>query len=489
MKEIVIYIQTVNQSDENLSKKWLHLFTQNLQKSLDIFDVNVNAITNQKEAFFNSLKGQIVGCYLPIIDKAFIDSDSDIYSYKNIVSTIENNYSKQAFHLCLIEDVLPINHASYQPFYKFFNQGNSNQEFIGRDQEKQLPGNNNFVSFKNHIQHIAKEISYQLLKLSANRTNGAKVFIGSTTSDLTEPVKTLYNFLLEQGIDVVTPISPSGLGSQYIEKKISQLMQRCWLAIHPLGSGTLDKQLFLEDNSNLCELENKISAQHYIENKADYLSEREFKRIIWTPRTPSKSMFEGRMIERITAQAKSNSNADILDCSFDELKEIILSYYKESIKNEFDNTAFSEKQPETEIPDYNNNTKRKVLVLYESSYVSTLKELAPILAENDFQLVTLKELENEIDFTSAKNKALQKCDGVIFLTSNWNTVWFRSNLNEVVKAKSIRSLPFSFLCIISKEIDQLPQYFDKDLQIIRMNGEINQILLKTLLVNKDNSKI
>lgn len=490
MKEIVIYLNTVSTSNENVSKKWLQQFTQSLQVSLEKFDVNVHSITNQKEAFFKSLGGNKIGCYLPVIDRFFINTESEQYNFRSIVEKIENQYQGQAFYLCLIEEVLPINHADYQPFYKFFNQGNTSQEHIGRVQEEYLPGNNNFASFKNHIERIAKEISYQLLKISSSRDSETKVFIGSTTSDLQEPVNSLYNFLLGQGIHVASPVKPIGLGTPYIEKKIKQIISRCWLSIHPYGNGSFSKDLFLPDNSNMIELENRITAQHYTFNKSNYLSEGDFKRIIWIPREASKSTYEGRTIDRIRTHSSMNGDAEIIDCSLDELKEIISSYYKETTSNEYNDSLTTEDQYDSGYyDDADDDSQKAVLVLYENAYEYILPELKEVLRSNGLQLVTLKDLETEGDFTTAKNNVLQNCKGVLLMASNWNTTWFKSNLNEVVKAKSIRETPFNFLCLMSKEIEHLPYNFANDLQLVKINGKLNSEMLKTLLHNSGRSII
>ena len=110
-------------------------------------------------------------------------------------------------------------------------------------------------------------------------------------------------------------------------------------------------------------------------------------------------------------------------------------------------------------------------------------------------MVTLKDIESEPDFPQAKNKILKNCTGVLLLSSNWNTNWFKSNINEIVKAKSLRSnKPFSFLCMVSKEVEQLPSGIYDEIILLKLNGsplkgQYSRVSMATILITGCNRGI
>lgn len=489
MKEIIIYLHTSEQTDSQSTKPWLPDFTKNLSSSLNRFGVNVNAITSQENVFFNAINGRVAGCYLPIINRQFTNSGHAVSQFNNVISKIEDSYKNQAINLSLIEEVLAMNHANYQPLYKFFNQGQFNQGQAGRIIESHLPGNNNYTSFQFHINNIAKEISYQLLKLASTVSYDSRVFIGTSTSDLAEPVNMLYNFLLDNNMEVIRPTNPEGLTKEFIEKKISSTMESCWLCIHPFGNGSLHKSSFVNEQTSMVKLENELAAKQLISNKNNPLSNRKFKRIIWIPRMASPSTYEGRLIERIKNQSQLRNDAEILDCSLDELKEIIISYNNDATSN---NIFYSAHQ--TSAPQVNETInvtekgieKNTVFVLFEEQYRPHLKQLNQILSNMGLKAITLEDISNSPNFSKVKLEILQYCCGVIIFASNWNTTWFKSNLNEIVKSKSVRDFSMDFICLLSQEIEQLPYNFENELVLIKVNGDISEEQLTTVLQNKGN---
>lgn len=483
MKKIVLFIHTIASHDNTNEKLWVNEFIKRLSKSLENFNVTVSYIAQNKEEFLNALGGVDIGCYLPIIDRLFSHSHSDKSIFSSIKGSIGKNSNTKAFTLSLIQEVVPINYAVFQPFYNFYNQG-----FYTAGQNRfnqiQLPGNNTEQSFQYHINNIAKEINYQIIRLSLSANFNHGVYIGSTTSDLSEPINSLYNFLLNNNLEVFAPISPEGISTAYAKKRIMQNLQRSWLSIHPIGNGSLSKSNFLENNQTLCELENETAIEYFNSLKSKRFNENYFKRIIWLPKSTTHTTFEGRMIERI--KNSSDQNADILNCSFDELKEIIISYYKDFqsktssySRTERENTEKISVSGEKKKANYSES----VFILFEKIYESDYKILNKYLDDKSIPTISMAEIGNLDNFTESKDSILQQCKGIVMFASSWNSSWFKSNLTDIIKTRILHNIKFNYFYLFSREIEQLPQNLENDIILKRISGVINNENLSEIVFN------
>lgn len=484
MKRIALYIHTISSEVKQQDMLWLKEFAQRLAKSLENFNVYIGSISYTKKEFLDALNSGDIGCYLPIIDRYFSHSQTDKIIFSEIKEFINSNNKTRAFTLSLIQEVVPINYAVYQPFYNFYNQA-----FYPEEQKRygsiNLPGNNTEQSFQYHINNIAKEINYQLIRITVSGNFEKGIYISSTTSDLEEPVNSLYNFIMNHNLDVLSPIQPEGLSLDYAKKKIQQNLQRSWLSVHPIGNGSLKEGNYLKSNQTFCELENELSAQYYKQLKANRISEKYFKRIIWLPKPTTPGTFEGRMIERV--KNSSFENADILNCSFDELKEIILSYYedyqeKTNISNQnitVKDDDYSSSRKKELISDYSNS----VFILFENNYETDSKVLRNLLNQKNQTSVMLQDIDDSLNFTQTKSQILQKCKGIIIFSSSWNNAWFKSNMNDIIKTKIMDNSQFNYIYLYSREIEQLPQDIENDVILVKISGVINNENIPDLLFN------
>jgi hypothetical protein len=483
MKKIVLFIHTIASHNQTHEQLWVNEFTKRLSKSLENFNVTVSSIAQNKEEFLHAIGGEDIGCYLPIVDRLFSHSHSDKSIFSSIKDSIGKNSISKAFTLSLIQEVVPINYAIFQPFYNFYNQG-----FYTAGQNRfnqiQLPGNNTEQSFQYHINNIAKEINYQIIRLSLSANFNHGVYIGSTTSDLSGPINSLYNFLLNNNLEVFAPINPEGISISYAKKRIMQNLQRSWLSIHPIGNGTLSKSNFLENNLTLCELENETAIEYFNSLNLKRFNESYFKRIIWLPKSTTHTTFEGRMIERI--KNSSELNADILHCSFDELKEIIISYYND-FQTKTTSYNYNEKE-NNEKPTVSGENKKinyseSVFILFEKKYEPDYKILNKYLDDKSIPTISMEDIGHFDNFTESKDSILKQCKGIVMFASSWNNSWFKSNLTDIIKARILHNIKFNYFYLFSREIEQLPQNLENDIILKHISGIINHENLSEIVFN------
>ena len=240
MKRIALFLHTISDTEHKQEKLWLKEFTIRLSKSLENFNVIIGSITYNKEDFQKALDCGDIGCYLPIIDRLFSHSQTDVNIYSDIKEFIINNCKISAFSLSLVQEVVPINYAIYQPFYNFYNQA-----YYPEEQKRygniMLPGNNTEQSFQYHINNIAKEINYQIIRVTLSGNVDKGIYISSTTTDLEEPINSLYNFIMNHNLEVFSPIRPEGISVDYAKKKITQNLSRSWLSLPPSTPGAVPR--------------------------------------------------------------------------------------------------------------------------------------------------------------------------------------------------------------------------------------------------------
>lgn len=454
MKNISIYLHQSFVNREKSQKKWLINFIERLNRSFNTYNIDLVKVYHDQETFLSEVDNPGNFAYIPIIDLNFINSEQDIKAFRHLNDLFINTPSRKVFTLSLIEEVIPLNYAEFQPFYNFFNQGYISGKTESNISQFKLPGNNNDQSFQYHINNIAKEINYLIIKQGQSNNGEPGIYIANTTPDLEQSMENLSNFLINQGIPVNTPIKPGLLPYEFAEKKVLRKMKNCFLSVHSFGNKPMQKEQYFSNDIPICELENEISCN--IKNKSDNEGDNQyFKRILWLPKPLSPSSHEARLIERI--KRNSNNTTTILTCTLEELKKIIID---NKLKNDqsVNNPRTDDKTILEYSPRYNETSlKESVYVLYEKSYECKIEKLSSIFMEKGLNIITQEIISNEENYLEIRDQVLKHCGGIAILTSTWNSAWFKSNINEIRKILSYTGNDnLKFQCIVSKEIEQLP---------------------------------
>lgn len=482
MKKLELFIHTSKTHQSTDGDLWIRDFIKQLKKSFESFNVDLYSVITEEQTFFENFGGIDFYCYLPIVDRVFLESEDDIKIFSKINEQISNNTKTRAFAFTLIKEVLPANYAEFQPFYNFFNQGSYSTHKSRNQHEKRLPGNNNEQSFQHHIINIAKELNYQILKLSGSAGSSPGIYMCTTTDDLKNPIDSLCNFLLNKGISVIAPQKPGNMPQDFASKKIRRQIENCYLSIHPVGKTPIDKSYYLNNGKPLCELEYEVSIELENKLKKKKHTDKKYNRIIWIPQPLSPASYEGRMIERF--KKSQTENTTFLSCSFDELKNIILTIHK----NQKEHLTDSIEEQNKSI--LKQKVKKKpgsdsVYCIYEESYINELHNLKTVLEKNEMELFTHEDIANEPDYMEIHDFLLQECCGIIFLTSSWNSSWFKCNQNEIRKVLSVsNNKNLKFASIISREIEQLPAELEERYILYHLRGKLTQDILTPLLTSK-----
>lgn len=481
MKEIKIYLHGWQETEAAVKGLCSKSFKQLLQEALRRYQISVTDFAISKDDLLQVSGSGIAAVYLPSITKQFVELDHDLSIFTSLKERVELQTGNVVL-LSVIADLLPVNLASFQPYLKLSNDFVQPQllELTNAGGSKRSL----IQLFQTSINCIAEGINQQLERNTCNNSSEKSVFIAHATSDLEEAVQLLCNSLIEKNKEVVTPVTAPNLSKNYYAKRVNTALENSWLCIHPLGVGEMPLINDAEGALNVLQMEAELSANHLMRlgNRAY------FKRIVWVPKHISLTSYEGRLIDRIRSQTLQNKNGEVLECSLDELEDTIEEYHRQfqdfnkdgSLSDLFEiNETLSEKN---EAYEYSNDDT--VFVFCELAYEAALSELKTVLKEHKLIVQTSDDIKDVKDFLQQRSLMLRKCKGVIFLTSNWNSDWFKGNFNEVIKAKALRKTnSYGFLWILSREITQLPPTITSDVALITMNGTFDNNLITSMLAN------
>jgi hypothetical protein len=126
-----------------------------------------------------------------------------------------------------------------------------------------------------------------------------------------------------------------------------------------------------------------------------------------------------------------------------------------------------------------------VYLIDDDNYSDTLHEIKVLLSEANIPAYDFTCIPQSTDPGKWQSECLKKSIAVLILTGNWNTKWFKSNINEVRKACALRGgQKYELIAIVSHEITVLPGDIEDFSVLIKLPGKkVNKDDL-TLLFSK-----
>lgn len=443
MNKFIVYIQTAEE------KIWRSQLSDKVKEAFKLrLDIEID-LASSSEHFIEKLhEPNKIGIYLPLISSNFVMNSDITEKYKQIKNLIDTRFSNNALTLALLIELFPDNQALFQPLFKFYLP---NKEHLNFENLNQIEN----IEIENNLKLLMKKIEVSLNTLNSSKNEQKHIFIGAVTSDLKETSSQLYNFLLNNNIAVANPIDYNQ-DKITITNNIKQRITNSWLVIHACSIGFLEAINKNSTTETIFELEYQLSTEIYEEQKKSDTDIPPLKRILWLPYKPSSSSYEGRLLDRIMSSSESSKNIDVLNCSFEELKQIILSYHQK----EFDDSEPQiENDEEKTCIEIDENT---VYIMYDKQYKKHVNAVKEYFSKQKITAYVLDDFINIIEgFNNIQETLLQKCKGVLILASSWNTNWYKYNFNEVLRSKIRRVDKIDFICTVSNEIEQLPSDFEQ----------------------------
>jgi hypothetical protein len=453
MKGLVIFIHTPTDACNG----WLNTCSHTLSSIIGQNSSEAVIVDDANEFFLILERNCHFGIYLPFISQKFLSSTSSMSVFEATKNNIELKYPGRALTLHVLEEVVSINLARVSPFFRFYAPCDSTEHYI--ISSLSLPGNHTQQSFYSSVHGLANEIIQLVTKESRDQGNGKCIFVATSTPDMEPYIRNLCNFLVYNfpEICIYNLVSAPGSNMDAYSIKISKLLKKCFLSIHIFGVS--------EDESvlKLPLFENALAAGFYKESSGKYYNDHAFKRLVWMPKAMDFSEKQQSFFADLKQNLDINAGAEMISSNLEEFKEIVFARIKKYEQNSISNNTFASQIAKptkgktgfvNQVEDLQDNC---VYLIEGEGYGDTLNEIKALLSEANIPAYDSSCMPQGIDPVKWQSECLKKSIAVLILAGNWNNQWFRSNINEVRKARAFRDgQKYELVAVVSHEITVLP---------------------------------
>ena len=277
------------------------------------------------------------------------------------------------------------------------------------------------------IYDLAVEISavlkQQELASSESRTevaasDGLRIFLADTTSDIQGEHERLKRELQAQGHDV-QPQRPLPLVADQIESEVKDCLEGCDLAIHMIG----DRYGLVPEDSevSLAALQNSVAAQ---------VSQKEgVNRIIWMPRgQQARDQRQTDFLQQLREDNEAQTGADVIEDTLENLKQHLEEYCRRVQKQRL--TGQQEASSTTEIP--------RLYLICDREDEEAVEPIEDWFFEQGVE-VSLPAFEgHEQEISGIHWQNLTDCDAVLVYYGQAGKSWVDIKLRELIKAVGYR---------------------------------------------------
>ena len=314
------------------------------------------------------------------------------------------------------------------------------------------------------VYDVADEIFRILTDFDADektlaRKIGKTVFLAATTSDLQSDVDRIRRELIDRGHEVL-PDRPLPLVGSQLEPALQQYLDRCDLAIHPIGSvyGIVPEGSDL----SLVELQNSVAAQQF-ERSA-------IPRIIWLPRDAQPRMRKQEdLIKAILEDPVLHRGAEVVRDNLESLKAVML-----------DKLAPLER-PRTSVEQVAESAAKRIYLICDRNDETAVEPLEDYLFEQGFD-VSLPDFQaNESEAVDIHRQNLLDCDAVLIYYGAARHSWVDIKLRNVLKVSGYgRSGPMRAQAVwVAPPLDRRKERFRSQVaEVLRQEDSFNPALLE-----------
>lgn len=306
-------------------------------------------------------------------------------------------------------------------------QGQTGYEFFEEDPDKNRPREFSHLSkgpqhdrYLERIDQLAWDISELLKTIDSSvppkppPAPQKTVYLAQTTPDRSKNWDNIKTELLSRGFHVLPDEELPETAAEY-QDVVRENLKRARLSIHLIGE-RYGNTLVGEAEKSVAYMQNELAARRSVE-------EQSFERIIWIPPglKPSGD-YQSRFVHALRTDADAQKGAEVLERSFEELKNRIVE-------------KLTTPTP-VPLPNAPGDLVRIYLMCDKLDF-GTAKAVRDFLFDRQYEVILPARDTDETQVIQFHKENLLECDASLIYYGHGNEFWLHSKLKDLRKAAAL----------------------------------------------------
>jgi hypothetical protein len=308
-------------------------------------------------------------------------------------------------------------------------QGLLGYEFFEEDPELRrqrdysyLPDGYQYKRYLDKIDQVAFDIAELLKEINQPKRQSRTqelahtVYLAEATSDRAEYRDNIKNELLSRGYRVLPDLELPQTATEY-RKAVRENLQLAKLSIHLIGE-RYGRTLEGDEENSFVQIQNELAAQHSSDASG-------FSRIIWiAPDLVPQGKFQPAFIETLRTSKEAQAGADLLERSFEELKNRIIE------------KLTTPKPTSAKLLQFPQESLVRIYLMCDKLDFPTVKAIRDYLFDRKFEVVLAARDGDATQVIQYHKDNLLECDATIIYYGHGNEFWLHSKLSDLRKVNA-----------------------------------------------------